>query len=134
VKKYYFLLISIVLVISACGKDGKFLGSLIIKNEVNKLELRHSGNGALYSTSDKELINEFYSYISSVTYSKVTGVTSTGGSTLKVFSSNEKEVAQIIVLDPHFLIVNEVTYKADKIVDMKAFYDKFISEKYLTKG
>ncbi|MFS0838357.1 hypothetical protein [Paenibacillus sp. 1P03SA] len=124
--KFVIIFISL-LFFSACGSK-TFLATDLIKDEIYRINIRDGGNGVLYSTSDKTIINKLWSQLSSVSYVSGSSAEISGGSTLRIFDKNNQEIGNLIHYDTVYLRVNDKEYKAVKSIDLKNVYDALIAE------
>ena len=124
--KFVIIFISL-LFFSTCGSK-TFLATDLFKDEIYRIDIRDGGNGVLYSTSDKKIINELWSQLSSVSYVSGSSADTSGGSTLRIFDKNNQEIGNLIYYETVYIRVNEKEYKAEKSVDLKNVYDALITE------
>lgn len=114
-----------------------FLGTSflsIIKNDIDnieKIEQRHPGNGHLYSTSDKKLINEFIKAMNSPKYFKSIKLNNSLGKTPIVFlNKNNDEVSRINYTSSYMEINGKSYIKIGDISEeLESFYREFYSYK-----
>lgn len=117
---------------SACGSKS-FFATDLIKDEIYRIDIRDGGNGVLYSTSDKIIINDLWSQLSSVSYVSGSSAENSVGSTLRIFNKNNQEIGNMIHYETVYVRVNDKEYNAAKSIDLKHVYDALITEQNKVK-
>lgn len=139
--KYKFLVIAIFIVLLlsvGCRNNSKGVSfTEIVQDEVAKITMRQSVDGALYSTTDTELINQFVSAVKSdVYYGGGDPKSIVGVSTIKLYNANDKEIAQIVFEGKTAVRINDKSYSLKTDINgiyMKSFYEEFLSDKNIIK-
>lgn len=110
--------------------------SEIVKGGISKISSRHSGNGALYSTTDKEKIVRFIKIMSSTTYSKVKAYEAiTGNSSLELYNENNEIITSITSNGKGVYNIGGGYYKMNKDIsaELSSFYKELYSEENIVK-
>lgn len=126
----------IILSILAIGLLLMFLGtsfSSILKNDIDNIEKitqRHPGNGHLYSTSDKELIDKFVKTMNSAKYIKSISSNGSVGETPIVLLNRDNEGIARILSKSSRVEINGKSYRTIGNIseELKAFYKVFYSD------
>lgn len=95
-KKSKILLLLLIIVISSMFLITSFTS--ILKNEsIEKISIRNPGNGKLYTTTDKNLIEKYYTAMDSVKYLKVIkfNIPLTGISRDLLYNENNTQIATV---------------------------------------
>jgi hypothetical protein len=88
------------------------------------------GGGVTYSTTDKELINQFIEIMKSTTYTKTDSSGAVGGSRMFIYDPNGKEIENIYFAGKGIVRVNDFYYKMNTDIDkqLETLFKKFLTE------
>ena len=125
--KLIFGIFLILLLVGCATTEMKF--SDIVKDDIEKITIRHSGSGTLYSTTDKELINEFLRVLTSAKYSETDAYGISGTSVIRLYNK-EEEIGSLRIIDKR-IEINNKSFKTNNNLDKQLddFYKNLFIEK-----
>ncbi|MFD0698114.1 hypothetical protein ACFQZT_28980 [Paenibacillus sp. GCM10027628] len=99
----------------------------LVPGEIVKIEYHNGGNGLLYETDKKSLINSFIEALKSTTYRETKPNPWTGGGSLRLYGENKKIIG--LSFGPNYdVAINGVYYKMNKNINdqLQPFFNEFI--------
>ena len=131
------IILSILIIIVICFIFFITNFSHILKDDIDNIEkitIRHPGNGKLYSTTNRQLINKFITAMNSAKYLKVVKlpIPLSGTSPITLYSENNTKIASV-THKLKFIEINNKNYMEigrDK-EKFEAFYKEFYSDEYI---
>lgn len=127
--KLLISIFSLILLLVGCGTT-EMQFSDIVKGDIEKITLRHAGSGTLYSTTDKELINEFLGVLTPAKYSETEAFGISGASAIRLYNEANEEMASLSITNKG-VETNNKSFKTNVDVDKQLhdFYKKLLTEK-----
>lgn len=111
-RKYIILsILTIVLFIVGCNATNEIQFRDIVSGNVTKIDMRDPSNGVLYSTTDKDLINDFISAMESSVYSESSPRGEVGHAVFRLYNENDEEIAYIAFEQENGININSKSYK-----------------------
>ncbi len=112
-------------------KEYKF--SELITEDIHKIESRNSGNGILYTTTDKDVINKLLSKMNSTNYNKrIFSANYTGPTPLILYNIEGKKIGKIIFYPNNMLKINGNKYRSKSDINLKDFFIDLYADKNIT--
>lgn len=126
------LVLSILSLFGCSSNEVQF--SEIVKGEISKISSRNSGNGLLYSITDKEKIAYFVNIMNSTTYSKVKAYEPvTGNFSLGLYNGTNEKITSITSNGKGVYRIGDGYYKMNHDIndELSSFYKELYSDSNL---
>lgn len=133
-----FILTTLILLVSlflfGCTSSNEVQFTEVVKGDISKISSRHAGSGLLYSSTDKEKINDFINIMNSTTYEETEPFAVTGASNIRLYGETGAEITSVQNVKDVFEI-GESYYKANTDIseELSSFYSEFYSDENLVK-
>lgn len=139
--KLVFVTLALLLGVSLFGcssnknSSSEFQFNEIVKGNISKITTRYSGDGTLYSTTDKKTINDFVKLMNSTTYTKVKPYEPvTGDSGLGLYDENNVEISSISSNGRGVYHIGDGYYTMNHDMNLASFYKVLYSKENIVQG